>query len=404
MASYEDDDLPHKSINDAQLMGSSGKFSNRYFAQDALSSTCVSGREHSRSASPELTCSLTVQAPLFMLHPLPEGETKTVDFDDDDAYSVEALLIYLYTLEYPNRKAHKFEEPPPKAGGLSQKRRPRRFRLQSGPVIKDPSADPVPMIIVQKVPYIVDNERETKSTRFKLKSEAPKETWQERLGLYRIAHRLNLTNLCKISLGIMRSEIDSALRATNADEFIREVYSLDQDEAQSIKEDIATKIAEAGPQTTCAFVLYSLLRSHPFLGCNLVKAMRANEERRTEMTTKLRVTNDQQAKEIDGYKQQLAESWHEAEERSELASMAERRLQDEKTEAGRLSKTTTQLRKELRECKEALAKQETETAECREQIDQLEKEGKVAKKPNRLLRHGRQRPTNIIVGAEMYSG
>lgn len=35
----------------------------------------------------------------------------SVDFDGDEPYAVEDLLIYLYTLEYPNRKSRRFEVP-----------------------------------------------------------------------------------------------------------------------------------------------------------------------------------------------------------------------------------------------------------------------------------------------------
>lgn len=35
----------------------------------------------------------------------------SVDFRGDEPYAVEALLIYLYTLEYPNRKSRRFEAP-----------------------------------------------------------------------------------------------------------------------------------------------------------------------------------------------------------------------------------------------------------------------------------------------------
>lgn len=35
----------------------------------------------------------------------------SVDFGDDEPFAVEDLLIYLYTLEYPNRKSRRFEVP-----------------------------------------------------------------------------------------------------------------------------------------------------------------------------------------------------------------------------------------------------------------------------------------------------
>ncbi len=138
-----------------------------------------------------------------------------MDFADDEPYAVEALLIYLYTLEYPSSM---------------------------------------------------------------LRIERPKEAWQERLALYRIAHRLRLDFFAETSLELMVSGMDSALEGTNAREFIRELYGLDQEEARILQETVVTRIVERGPDVVPQQQLDSVLLSHPLFGCDLVKAFRKKDE------------------------------------------------------------------------------------------------------------------------------
>lgn len=134
--------------------------------------------------------------------------------------------------------------------------------------------------------------------RFKLKSEAPQESWQERLAVYRITHRLGLTSFAKTSLRIMTKGINKALSSSDVDQFIREVYSLDQDEAQSLNEGIATAIVEHGPCGVPQPTFDSVMLSYPIFGCNLIEAMKREEGARRKTIAALQGLADNHQKGI----------------------------------------------------------------------------------------------------------
>lgn len=134
-------------------------------------------------------------------------------FGDDEPCDIEALLIYLHTLEYPNRKSLKFEEPTPKVSKSTP-------APASSDVFTDVFTDD-PLVHALFYSSGLDKERAMNVGRFKLKSEAPQESWQERLAVYRITHRLGLTSFAKTSLRIMTKGINKALSSSDVDQFTR---------------------------------------------------------------------------------------------------------------------------------------------------------------------------------------
>lgn len=109
--------------------------------------------------------------------------------------------------------------------------------------------------------------------RFKLKSEAPQELWQEHLALYRIAHRVRLKQLCWTALEITAKEVENALQSNNAALFIKKVYDLDQDESRYLKEEVAIKAAEHLCNVMSQRAQDLILLSCPLFGLDLVKAV-----------------------------------------------------------------------------------------------------------------------------------
>ncbi len=218
-----------------------------------------------------------------------------MDFCDDEPYAVEALLIYLYTLEYPDRKSHKFEQPEARAEeSKSAVEKTHHLICRRGCVSKALSLhDHVPMIPSRS------DEVATDSARFKLKSVAPQQLWQERLALYRMAHRLDLKELCCTTLGIMTREIDKALfRSSNVAHFIRELYDLGHDQARSLKREVAERFTEREPFVITQAQLDLVLLSHPLFGCDLIKAMKKKDKNRIATIAALRMASDRQKDEI----------------------------------------------------------------------------------------------------------
>ncbi|KAF7505001.1 hypothetical protein GJ744_001522 [Endocarpon pusillum] len=234
MGSYGNDDLPHKWIKDAQL---SLLFSEKAERYTDAKVTCKGIEWKVRQSILCTRCPFFEAC--FRKGTFKEGEEMSVDFDGDEQYAVEALLIYLYTLEYPN---------------------------QNLPIFK------VPAVQEKEPKPAVPEATDTKT--FKLKSEAPLDLWKERLALYRITHRLGLDSCARASLGIMATEIKGAVQSSNVSEFIGTVYGLNQEEARALQEKVATEIAE---QKLCVVpqpLLDPVLISHPLFGCDLVKALR----------------------------------------------------------------------------------------------------------------------------------
>ncbi len=203
-----------------------------------------------------------------------EADTKIVDFPDDEPYAVEALLIYLYTLEYP---IHAVPE--------------------TGEFVKRGCKVDKSRISGSDISTITDNEARTEVTPLMLKSELPKEEWQGRLALFRIAHRLGIAYLARASLVFMVPDIVSALESTNVWEFINEVYGLEQEEARSLQEQVVTQIAEQGSDVVSQQQLDSVLLSHPLFGCDLVKALRKKDENRKRKLAEMQRVMDRQEKE-----------------------------------------------------------------------------------------------------------
>lgn len=160
-----------------------------------------------------------------------------------------------------------------------------------------------------------------------------------------------LTQLCQETIETVTREISNGLCGRGARQLIREIYDLGQPGTRILRERVATEIAEHQLHTKRGLVLDDILLDYPVLGYNLINAMGAYEKKLNNMILALQLDVDWQAKEIDNYRKRLAESMDKEKKNSELAAVTERRLQEEKSKAARLSKTATQLRKELRDYK-----------------------------------------------------
>jgi hypothetical protein len=234
------------------------------------------------------------------------------------------------------------------------------------------------------------------SARFRLKSEAPQELWQERLALYRMAHRLGISQLCRTSLRVMAKEIETSLRSSNVTRFIRNVYDLDQEEAKSLKEEVATKIAEQEPCVVPRSELDLVLLTHPLFGCFLFKATQKKGESQTESIKTLQMVVDRQEKEIADYSQGVKSSEHKAMATQYKAELDKQKAEISKQKAD-LDKLKAELKREkgelvtrkakekkdaleLAKSQDALLKQQNETDKCKRKITQLEKKLKIAKK------------------------
>lgn len=291
----------------------------------------------------------------------------TVDFGEDEPYAVEGLLIYLYTLEYPNRWSLKFGDPPPKAKPTTAKltkeksTRPSsaggRIRLSTS-ITTSPSDT-----------FKAQNEIATGSAVFELKTQAPLEFWRERLALYRIARRMDLKQLCRTCLGIMSKEVDGALRSANAAEYIREVYHFEQDEARGLKKEIATKVAQGEPCIVPQPELDALLLSLPMFGCDLIMAMQQKEKKMKERTAALQVVIDRQGKSIIDHNQGVKLNVHQA-----VLSRHKVELDGEKQKSKALRAKATQVRKELAENKQRATAQGKDMAKCKREISELRKQ------------------------------
>lgn len=219
------------------------------------------------------------------------------------------------------------------------------------------------------------------SARFKLKSQAPKEVWQEQLGLYRIAHRLDLERLWKTSLAILTKEVDSALQSINVTQFIREVYSLGQDEAQSLRGEVATKTVEQDTFFLTKLTLDAITLSLPAFGCDLIEAMKKKDVNRTETIHALQLLNDKREEEIADYKQGIKLSQHQ-----EMVAAHKAELREQWTKTREVKAKATELRKELVERKRAITEQKAETAKQKKEIAQQKKE--IAQLKNHMAQQG----------------
>jgi chromosome segregation ATPase len=207
------------------------------------------------------------------------------------------------------------------------------------------------------------------SARFRLKSQAPEEVWQEQLALYRIAHRLGLEKLWKTSLAILTKEVDSALQSINVTQFIREVYSLGQDEAQSLRGEVATKTVEQDPLYLTKPTLDVITLSLPAFGCDLIEAMKKKDVNRTETIHALQLLNDKREEEIADYKQGIKLSQH-----KEMLAAHKAELRGHWTRTREVKAKATELRKELIERKRAFTEQKADTAKQKKEIAQQKKE------------------------------
>jgi chromosome segregation ATPase len=215
--------------------------------------------------------------------------------------------------------------------------------------------------------------------RFRLKSEAPQELWLERLALYRMAHRLGISQLCRTSLRVMAKEIEISLRSGNVTRFIRNVYDLDQEEAQSLKEEVATKIAEQEPCVVPRSELDLVLLTHPLFGCYLFKATQKKGVSQTESIKTLQMVVDRQEKEIADYSQGVKSSEHKA-----MVSKHKAELDKQKAELDKLKADTKKQKAELDKLKADAKKQKADlaTQKTKEAKDKLE----LAKREGALLK------------------
>lgn len=206
-----------------------------------------------------------------------EGETKTVDFKDDEPYVIEALLIYLYTFEYPNRKSYKFKEPGRRAA--------QKMKSKEGVSTRPPS-----------------KQETLNSTGFKLKSFAPKETWQEHLAIYHIAHRMNLQSLCKTSLAVLTAHVESALGSASVAHFLKEIYSLPSDKTEGIRKAVANKIANEVPRPIPPTTFDRAMLDHHLFKYDLIKALRQKDLQQRDKIA-------EQEKKIRAVQQIVSDNW-----------------------------------------------------------------------------------------------
>jgi chromosome segregation ATPase len=241
------------------------------------------------------------------------------------------------------------------------------------------------------------------SARFRLKSEAPQELWQERLALYRVAHRLGISQLCRTSLRVMAKEVEISLRSGSVTRFIRDVYDIDQEETQSLKEEVATKIAEQEPCVVPRSELDLVLLTHPLFGCYLFKATQKKGESQTESIKTLQMVVDRQEKELADYSQGVKSSEHKT-----MATQHKVELDKQKAEMSKQQADLDKLKAELKRKKgefvtrkakgkkdaldlaksqDALLKQQNETDKCKRKITQLEKKLEIPKKGKSARNH-----------------
>jgi hypothetical protein len=210
-----------------------------------------------------------------------KGEEKIVDFADDKPYAVEALLIYLYTLEYPIRKPHKFREP---------------WTNGCAPAPVLPASSSTAIEVYKKPAGLCAKMGATDYARSKLKSLAPEESWQEHAGIYCIAKRLDLASLAATSLKLIIRHLDTALRTGNVKEFIRGLYNIYNDKIQGVRDEVAKNMADQEFCVISEFELYDAIICCPVFGCHLANAMRKRDKRQTEMIAELRRPSDKQKK------------------------------------------------------------------------------------------------------------
>lgn len=194
----------------------------------------------------------------------------------------------------------------------------------------------------------------------------------------------------------MAKEIEISLRSGSVTRFIRNVYDLDQEEAKSLKEEVATKIAEQEPCVVPRSELDLVLLTHPLFGCYLFKATQKKGESQTESIKTLQMVVDRQEKEIADYSQGVKFSEHKATATQYRAELDKQKAEISKQMAD-LDKLKAELKREkgklvTRKAKEnkdaselvksqdALLKQQNETDKCKRKITQLEKKLQIPKK------------------------
>jgi uncharacterized protein YqeY len=195
--------------------------------------------------------------------------------------AVEALLIYLYTLEYPIRKPHKFREP---------------WTNGCAPAPVLPASSSTAIEVYKKPAGLCAKMGATDYARSKLKSVAPEESWQEHAGIYCIAKRLDLASLAATSLKLIIRHLDTALRTGNVKEFIRGLYNIYNNKIQGVKDEVAKNMADQEFCVISEFELNDAIICCPVFGCDLANAMRKRDKRQTEMIAELRRPSDKQKK------------------------------------------------------------------------------------------------------------
>lgn len=141
----------------------------------------------------------------------------------------------------------------------------------------------------------------------------------------------------------MNREVHKALESGNVSDFIKQVYDLGQDETQSLKEEVVTRIAHRAPSVVTQLDLDVIQLSGPLFGCALIKAMKGKDESRKATIAILQEVVDSQERVIAGYKAIVAKHKVGIEEQTAQKFSAERG-----SKSGRL--LNCQKRKEMNYC------------------------------------------------------
>lgn len=232
-----------------------------------------------------------------------------------------------------------------------------------------------PKTIVSKTSIVANDEATNGRTWFKLKSEAPTELWQERLALYRTAHRLDLKPLCHATLGIVTREIDKTFRSSDVRRFITEVYNLGHDETRNLEKVIASRIVEQEPCVLLQPQLDFVVVCHPRFGCDMIKAMKTKETNQADAITGLQVLIDGLEQDIVDFSQGVKLSDHKAmvAAHKEELKLEREKSKDLRLQSKELKMQAVQLRKEAAQHKRAMKEQPKELNDYKRQVADLKK-------------------------------
>jgi hypothetical protein len=213
--------------------------------------------------------------------------------------------VYLYTMQYPEFGSDMFEEPgpasPDEMAGVM-------FQAQTGvsqakEEMYSDSAESAESTYEDECPT---NDKENKP-KFRLGSQAPAFLWEHDLALYRLAHRLNLTTLCRETFVEMMGTKACFLARKDAFRYLNSLWSLDHEELDELKQSVVRDIARHDTAVIDDNQMGEMMEQHPDFARNLVKELRKEAGKQREKVkkqkrelVKLRKQVDSQGRAIEG--------------------------------------------------------------------------------------------------------